>query len=263
MGEDRNTFVLYTDGGSRGNPGPAAAGFVLQDSAGEIVSRAGLYLGRATNNVAEYRAVIAGLEEATRREAASLIIRSDSELLVRQLNGRYRVKSPDLKPLFEHARRLIGQISKVKIEHIYREANTLADGLVNRALDAKANIIPGAKASAEGQAKPRPSGKSADQAEPSAPLSVPGPADSSADVVADWPPESFSAECATDGFEGCPGVVSAGGVWPFNGTTPAGLCIHAASAILLAVQSSRPGTRSVLARCGKPGCKASFTIRLL
>jgi len=92
--------VLYTDGASRGNPGPAAIGAVIKDGQGRVLARISKRIGRTTNNQAEYRAVIAALEEAVRLGAAGVEIKSDSELVVRQINGRYRVKNPGLKPLY-------------------------------------------------------------------------------------------------------------------------------------------------------------------
>ncbi len=131
--------VLYTDGASRGNPGPAAIGAVLYEDDGgalrpvETVSEA---IGSATNNVAEYRAVVAGLEAARRHGATEIELRSDSLLLVRQLTGEYKVKAPGLKPLFAEVRRLLQGFDRVEIRHVPREENEEADALANAALDA-------------------------------------------------------------------------------------------------------------------------------
>lgn len=132
-----DTYVLYTDGASRGNPGRAAIGAVLYRDDGKLheVGRVSEAIGIETNNVAEYRAVVAGLEMALEHDPAALILRADSQLLVRQLEGRYRVKAPHLRPLFERVRSLLGAIPSVRIEHVRRELNTVADGLANRALD--------------------------------------------------------------------------------------------------------------------------------
>jgi len=134
MGE---TYVLYTDGASRGNPGPAAIGAVLYRDDGSLreVGRVSEAIGIETNNVAEYRAVIAGLELALAHDPAALVLRADSELLVRQLAGRYRVKAPHLRPLYERVRSLLAAIPSVRVEHVPRERNTVADGLANEALD--------------------------------------------------------------------------------------------------------------------------------
>src|SRR5688572_14643883 len=101
-----DVWRLYADGASRGNPGPSAAGFVLDDPAGNPVASAGLALGRATNNVAEYRALLEGLAHARGLGVERLEVRMDSELVVRQMRGEYKVKSPGLRPLYEEARRL-------------------------------------------------------------------------------------------------------------------------------------------------------------
>lgn len=131
-------YVLYTDGASRGNPGEAAIGAVLyRDEGGlEEVGSVSERIGRTTNNVAEYRAVIAGLELAATHEPDELLVRADSQLLVRQLAGVYRVKAPNLRPLHGRVAALVGRIGRVRFEHVRRERNTVADGLANAALDA-------------------------------------------------------------------------------------------------------------------------------
>ncbi len=128
-------LILNADGGARGNPGPAGAGAVLSLAGGEVVARLKEYLGEATNNVAEYRGLILGLEAARARGCRSLEVRLDSELIVRQLNGQYKVKSPHLKPLYERAKRLLQDFEAVSIVHVRRELNHEADKLVNQAID--------------------------------------------------------------------------------------------------------------------------------
>jgi ribonuclease HI len=129
-------YVLYADGAARGNPGPAAIGAVMFDDDGNPVTEVSETIGEATNNVAEYRALIAGLEAATRFEPQALTVRLDSQLLVRQLSGEYRVKAKNLKPLYEKVRQLLGRFPRVTIEHVPRERNEWADRLANQALDA-------------------------------------------------------------------------------------------------------------------------------
>lgn len=132
-------FFLYTDGAARGNPGPAAIGAVLyrgSPAARNVVAELSEAIGRGTNNVAEYRALIEGLEMAARYDPASLVVRCDSQLLVRQLLGVYKVKSPGLRPLFRRARRLLDAFENVRIEHVRRDHNRRADRLANQALDA-------------------------------------------------------------------------------------------------------------------------------
>ena len=125
--------VLHCDGASKGNPGPSGAGFVLRTLDGDLISRAAIPLGIATNNVAEYQGLIAGLNEASAQGITNLRIMSDSELIVRQLNGRYRVRSQKLKPLYEAARGLIAGFDTVHITHIRREKNAEADELADEA----------------------------------------------------------------------------------------------------------------------------------
>lgn len=128
---------LYTDGASRGNPGPAGAGWVLEDPSGVPVQRGGAFLGRRTNNEAEYEAVIRGLAVARDAGVQHLILRADSELLVRQLTGVYRVRHPRMQPLFAKAKELLGAFADVRIEHVRRHLNQLADAEANLAIDRK------------------------------------------------------------------------------------------------------------------------------
>jgi ribonuclease HI len=128
-------WIVRCDGGSRGNPGPAALGYVLLDPAGREAEARGACIGPATNNVAEYRALIAGLEAAARAGADPLLVCMDSELVVRQMTGEYRVKNAGLKPLHAEARRALAKLGRVRFTSVRREANTHADRLVNEALD--------------------------------------------------------------------------------------------------------------------------------
>lgn len=128
-------WTLRCDGGSRGNPGPGAFGFVLEDPAGSEREARGEYLGSVTNNVAEYRGLIAGLEAAVRHGARPLLVRMDSELVIRQMTGQYRVKNEGLKVLHAEARRVARGLPEVQYEAVRRHANTRADELVNEALD--------------------------------------------------------------------------------------------------------------------------------
>jgi ribonuclease HI len=129
---------LFTDGGSRGNPGPAAYAFVLETEDGTVLDAVGEAIGVATNNVAEYAALVAGLERAVELGIDELEVVSDSELLVKQMRGEYRVKNPGLRELWSKAARVAGEIRTVTYTAVRREHNELADGLVNEALDASA-----------------------------------------------------------------------------------------------------------------------------
>jgi len=123
------------DGGSRGNPGPAAYGVVIRDGRGEIVAKLKKYIGRMTNNVAEYYGLIAAMDYAQSHGIRALRIESDSELLVKQMRGQYKVKSEDLRPLFERAQKMSKAFDSFRTEHVYREQNREADALANEALD--------------------------------------------------------------------------------------------------------------------------------
>ncbi len=130
---------LYTDGGARGNPGPAAYAYVLEADDGTVLDARGEAIGIATNNQAEYRALLAGLAKAVEVGASELEVVSDSELLVRQMNGEYRVKNAALRELSIEAARLARAVGKVRYTAVRREENELADRLVNEALDASAD----------------------------------------------------------------------------------------------------------------------------
>ena len=136
----KETITLEFDGGSRGNPGPAGVGIVLRAEDKTPIVTLGRFIGRCTNNVAEYRALITGLEEAKKFGAKKLIIRGDSELIIRQMTGQYRVKHPDLQPLHAKAQDLLHAFDSAKIEHNLRHKNTLADKLANLAMDRKGDV---------------------------------------------------------------------------------------------------------------------------
>ena len=130
--------TLFADGGSRGNPGPAASGAVIVAPDGEVLEEVGRFLGVATNNVAEWTALLIGLEAAVRRGIRSLAVRMDSELVVKQVRGEYRVKHAQLQPLHRQAMTLLRKFEHVDLRHVPRKQNALADGLVNAVLDQEA-----------------------------------------------------------------------------------------------------------------------------
>ncbi len=153
------------DGGSRGNPGPAAYGVIIRDGSGEIVAKLKKYIGRMTNNVAEYYGLIAAIDYAQSHAIRALRIESDSELLVKQMRGQYKVKSEDLRPLFERAQKMSKAFDSFRIEHVYREQNREADALANEALDETENKAPGgaaAKKTAAPSSKPEPQSSKAE-----------------------------------------------------------------------------------------------------
>jgi ribonuclease HI len=127
--------ILYADGAARGNPGPAGSGAVLLDADGHVMAELTKFLGVATNNVAEYTALIIGLEEAERRGVDDIDVRMDSKLVVEQMNGRWKIKHPNMKPLALRAGELWVTFPRRSIVHVPREENQIADALSNRAID--------------------------------------------------------------------------------------------------------------------------------
>jgi ribonuclease HI len=135
MAESQKEWVVMVDGAARGNPGPAGCGAVIYDENGVVVKQLSRYLGHATNNVAEYEGLLMGLEALLQLGQKRIVVQSDSELLVRQLNGRYRVKDEKLKVLFQRAMTLLRQFDSYRILHVGRELNKVADRLANQAID--------------------------------------------------------------------------------------------------------------------------------
>ena len=131
---------IYTDGGSRGNPGPAGAGYVLKNTNGSEILAKGVYLNENTNNFAEYSGVIEALKSAAEIGAEKIKLFSDSQLMVRQINGEYKVKSPNLKPLYQEAISLLGRFKSWEVIHVYRENNKRADEMANKAMDMKSDV---------------------------------------------------------------------------------------------------------------------------
>jgi ribonuclease HI len=129
-------LTVHVDGGSRGNPGPAAIAAVLSDENGEVIDSAGAVIGRATNNVAEYRALLFGIERAAALGATDLDLVGDSELIVKQVRGEYKVKDPNMKPLHAAVKSALADFESWSIRHVKRHLNAEADRLVNESLDA-------------------------------------------------------------------------------------------------------------------------------
>ncbi len=128
-------YEIFVDGASRGNPGMAGAGIVIRDQEGNVIKKLKRYLGLTTNNVAEYQALVTALEAAHGLKIRKVQVFADSELMVKQITGVYKVKSPELRPLYEKAKGLLETFMEFGITHIYREENSLADGLANEAID--------------------------------------------------------------------------------------------------------------------------------
>ena len=129
--------VLWSDGAARGNPGPAGAGAILKTRTGEVLAEVSGFLGHTTNNVAEYRALLLGLERALALGVRRLEVRADSELLIRQLRGEYRVRDEKLKPLYEEAKSLLARFQAARLLHVPREQNSDADRLANAGIDSR------------------------------------------------------------------------------------------------------------------------------
>jgi len=129
------TLTIYIDGGARGNPGPAGIGVVILDERKKKIKELYKYIGEATNNIAEYNALVYGLEEALILAPDKVVVKMDSELVARQLSGDYRVKNEEIKPLFEKAIGILKQFKAFEIKHIDREKNKDADKLVNKAIN--------------------------------------------------------------------------------------------------------------------------------
>lgn len=130
-----NRLTVNVDGGARGNPGPAAVGAILRDSKGVVLEEIGERIGQATNNVAEYRALLLGIERASQLGATELELIGDSELIVRQVNGEYKVKDATLRELYGQVRTALQRFDRWSIRHVRRERNADADRLVNEVLD--------------------------------------------------------------------------------------------------------------------------------
>ncbi len=262
--------TVNIDGGARGNPGPAGAGVVIRDDDGTLLLEAGFYLGRTTNNVAEYNALLRALEwldAAERRDGVTILC--DSELVVYQLTGQYQVKSPKLLPLFEEAQRRLLRLGRWQIRHVPREQNRRADLLANQAMDEKTDVVltdtrgiftgqtagprgrsgkPAKESTAEPVREPAPQPEVQAVAEAGAPRQV--------EIVVQRAPTKGSCPAG-----GCPKRMTVGA------TLPEGLCIYAAHALvptILAIQHTAaeevPAVPTLTLRCSKPQCEAVFQV---
>lgn len=260
-----NTLLeLYVDGGSRGNPGPAASAYILKEPGGKTLEAKGLFLGRATNNVAEYTALTQGLTAAKKFEIEELHIFSDSELMVRQIIGEYRVKSPELKDLFYEVQKLLLAFDRWQIKHVRRELNAEADRLVNETLD-----HPGGGEEDEFDAADEFLAEAEEISETEAGEEI--EADVDDDVNAETDTEAdvkVLVEVVSPCGRGvCPAQLQKGQCFVFSGFVPAGLCIHSAQLLLSAVLALRQNLRSQrkppLVKCPRPGCGATFKLSIL
>lgn len=255
-------LIIHVDGGARGNPGPAGAGVVIAARDGRLVFEAGYFLGTQTNNVAEYTALVRALERAQHCAAQHITIYSDSELLVRQLTGEYRVKNARLAKLYQQAQLLLLKAPRWTVRHVRREANKRADELANLAMNRRANVIVfDVDADEDSRAASEVPGEEP-AAEPTETHAAEGPAcpvpeQGAVRVLVATPPDAAL----------CPAAAFAQQSFTIQSMLPAGICIHAAHAILptvLAMLNTEPqefaAVPTLTVRCARPGCGAVFQL---
>jgi uncharacterized repeat protein (TIGR04076 family) len=255
------TWTAHIDGGSRGNPGPAGAGVSVTDENRHKVIEAGFFLGRRTNNQAEYAALLKALDLLSAARAGTIHILTDSELMAHQINGIYRVKSADLKPLFDQARAMLARFEHWAVQHIPREHNGEADRLANQAMDARRTVVSTDRlnliATEPAPARP-PAAREHDRPSGSPPAVSP-------------PRRGVEVRVARSPRKGvCRAAMREGQAFVFTGVTPAGLCLDACSAVMEAVLAIRDAVADGVAcdstmtcRCTQPDCGAVFEIRHL
>ncbi len=232
--------LIQVDGGSRGNPGPAAAGVSITDADGTPLFEAGFHLDPMTNNQAEYHGLLYALREAKRIGASKLDIQADSELLVRQINGQYKVKNEGLRPLYERAIKELRGFDGWRMVHVRREFNARADELANLAMDARRDVV-------EYDFVPA----STDNAiKPVRQMSKPRPAEINATIRCTNAPDTSV----------CPAPCKSGWSASIKSATPAGLCIHAASVVFDGVRATAQSGRSQAVNCPMSGCGGRFGI---
>jgi uncharacterized repeat protein (TIGR04076 family) len=258
--EHADRIELYVDGGSRGNPGLAASAYVIKSSTGQIVASKGFHLGVATNNVAEYTALLRGLDAVARLDVCEVDIFSDSELMVKQIIGEYKVRSEDLMKLFEQVQRKLLSFNRWQIKHIRREFNKDADCLVNETLDFGEDVDESDEGSTpEVVEKPaeRPIRKSRAK---SSPVKV---AETRFDENLKVKEVKILAEIVdVSGEPVCKNPMQVGQCFVFSQCVPAGLCVHAAMSLLpivLAMQND-PSASSQEVRCSRRGCGVRFKL---
>ena len=265
-------LIVHLDGGARGNPGPAGAGVTISAEDGTLIHEGAYYLGQQTNNSAEYHALIRALQRAARCRPDAITVYSDSQLLVRQITGQYRVKSPSLARLFEQVQLLLLRLPCWNIRHIPREENSRADELANLAMDRRRDVI-------VFDADPQPDGERAHA------TGKPPNADDETHS-ATHTRESMEQEACTTGVPevavghaarvalarapepaGCPAGACFSEPFTVQTTLPAGLCVHAAHALLptiLAILNTDVGEISAVptmtVRCMHPACGATFHV---
>jgi len=225
-------LLIYIDGGARGNPGPAGVGVVVRDAdTGKPLHEAGYFLGKCTNNVAEYHGLLRGLQIAATYQPDSVAIHSDSELMVKQITGEYRVKNADLKELFEQAQLGFMRLSNWQIKHVRRELNKRADELANKAMDARKDVVDIGNAPGENDTPPTRSSTGLRETAKGN----------------DW----WTAQLTTAPGSKCPSKMKANTPCRFGPDTPGGFCVYAAKAVLEhGPLSDRPAASTRCERCG-------------
>ncbi len=271
-------LIIHVDGGSRGNPGPAGAGVVIRESSGRLLYEAGYYLGRQTNNAAEYHALIRALERAAQAAPQPLVIHSDSELLVRQLTGEYQVKSPKLAPLHRQVQMLLLKLPRWTVRHVRREQNRRADELANLAMDERRDVVRfDADQRNAGDTAARQPGCVPSAADP-APVedalrtahktADPGAGSDVSEAAAGTPRQAVQVSVTrAPKADCCPAGDFGERAFTVGTTLPAGLCVYAAHALLPtllgmlntdAEEFAAVPTLSV--RCTHPACGAEFSL---
>lgn len=261
-------LTIHVDGGARGNPGPAGAGVVIRED-NERVYEAAFFLGRQTNNAAEYHALLRALQWVADHRPGEVTVYSDSELLVRQLTGVYQVKSPKLAPLFEQAQLLLVRVGRWTVRHVRREENTRADELANLAMDQRRDVI--VFDAETGQSEDIEIGPTADDDLETTPMA--DAAEDAAQEMSDIEPlpDSKHAVRISVSRPAVEGACPADGVGVSGCTVtaslPAGLCLHAAHSLLptlLAMLSTDAQEFAALptmtVRCSRKGCGAEFQL---
>ncbi len=268
----------HIDGGSRGNPGPAGAGVVLRAGDGRPLLEAGYFLGRATNNVAEYSAFLRGVEAALDLGASCLTAFSDSELLVKQVNGQYRVKNPTLKGLHKTVMARLSKLEQWKVRHVPREMNERADELANAAMDAGADVVElDAATSGGGRQRGRAAVSSpsrhGDAGAPAAPASrrrgpkraVCAPEDHGENTPSEEPAAGrrvVIARCIQSANPAaCRKRCSRETTFVFEDAVPAGICIGVAAELIRAASEAGSGGDHIEVACPHAGCGARFEVR--
>ncbi len=254
-------LIIHVDGGARGNPGPAGAGVTISSDQGTLVYEGAYFLGRQTNNGAEYHALIRALQRVLRCDTDAITVFSDSELLVRQVTGTYRVRSPKLARLFEQVQLLLLKIPCWNIRHIPREENCRADELANLAIDRRCDVIVFDAESAADPIDAPPVGPAAGGEQTA------GASDRPDAALAGLTRAARVTLAQAPQQHACPAETCSPVSFTVEHTLPTGLCVHAAHALVptvLAVLNTEPaefaGVPTVTVRCMNRGCGAIFHV---